>query len=540
MAINRAIAGLLIIAPVALVSVSSRSAAQSMGIVSGRDLPDWLETWSPLFPQGDLQRKLPSASVAMPLLLLPVAKVGLFWNGGNPAALPLEANDQWSEIAAARSAVDGAYRRPLDPARSTTTQFNAMGWQTVPRGAVMGKAIFDRNTTNPSSVSEVNEPYGSSPFVVTDTSTAALLQTRASLEGAGGWRVGDWGLGLSLGYDTRNTATESSPFSRRNRAVTSAGTMGAVRTFNDDRFQIGLRGTWSTGRESVSLLELAQEGFLYLLEGYREIRGQDFQLSYQRMMTEEMRSAGLSVGGTAAAIRWVAFADGAHFRQRLTSQQADNPPTDLWATTGGSSGAAAQIPLFSNRVMLTMNGRVAFLNGHAAQVLPSRTGFDAHERVGDIHGEFRLAPTSNGWTGVASVSLQVEHRERNDSIANAITIVDGTTPGVAVEVGRLFAERVLILGGYAIAGYVGSGTIPSASSRGPLYRRVFAPELDIETTAARTQAMSLAARWQPRTATALWLAARYERLSGNSDLATLAPDGSREATMFWLGVTLTQ
>jgi hypothetical protein len=521
-----------------LAASNESASSQSLGIVPGRDLPDWLETWSPLYRQGDFPRHLPSASVATPSLLLPVAKVGLFWDTRNPAALPWEVDDQRSDIAVAHASQEGPYRRPLDPAASSVTQFYGMGWQRVPtQGAVVGRATFDRNVQDPGSVSDVNEPYGSTPFVMTDTSTSALRQTRARLEGAGGWGVGQWGFGVALGYDTRNTATVASPFARRNRAVSSAGTVGIVRGFKDGKLKVGVRGTWSGGKETVNLFEFAQEGFLYLLEGYREVPGQDFIVTFQRQMTEETRSVGASVGGKTGTVKWVVFGDAAHFRQRLTSLQQDNPATDLWATTGGSGGLAFQFPLLRKRATLTFNGRVASLTGHAEQVLPPRTGFDAHERVLDLHTEFRLAPT-NDWTAAVNGSLLAEHRERNDSIAKASTIVDGITPAIAVEIGRVIVQRLMIIGGYAIAGYTASGTIPSASSRGALYKRVFAPELEMATSDSRSQAASFAVRWQPHNANAVWIAGRYERLDSQAQTATFAPIGGRNAKSIWLGVTL--
>jgi hypothetical protein len=536
MAINRAtVVGLLFFV---LMGSSERASSQSIGIVRGRDFPDWLETWSPLYPQGDLPRHLPSASTATLSLLLPVAKVGLFWNGGNPGALPWELDDRRSDIAATRASQDGALRRPLDPPGSALTQFYGMGWQRVPTlGAVVGRATFDRNVQDPGSVSEVNEPYGSTPFVLTDTSTSALRQTRARVEGAGGWAVGQWGFGLALGYDTRSTTTVASSFARRNRAVIPAGTLGVVRAFKEGRVQVGVRGTWRGGEETVNLFEFAQEGFLYLLEGYREVAGRDVARSFQQRITYEMRSGGMGVGGRAGTVNWVAFADGSHFRQRLTVQQQDDPATDLWATTGGSGGAAAQLPLFRKRAILTFNGRFATLTGHAEQVSPPTSGFDAHERVFDMRAEMRLLPSS-GWTGVVSGSFLVEHRERNDSIAKANTIVDGLTPAIALEVGRILGQRFLISGGYAIAAYTASGTIPSAASRGALYKRVFAPELALATSGARSQALTIAARWQPQSTAGLWVAGRYERLNSDGRDASLATGATREAKSVWLGVTL--
>jgi hypothetical protein len=523
-----------------LAGTTETASSQSLGIVPGRDFPDWLESWSPLYSQGDLPRRLASASTATPALLLPVAKVGLFWSSGNPAALPWDVDDQRSDIAVVRATQDGAFRRPLDPPASSLTQFYGMGWQPVPtHGAVVGRALFDRNVQDPGSVSDVNEPYASTPFVMTDTSTAAMRQTRAHLEGAGGWRVGQWGFGLALGYDTRNTTTVSSPFARRNRAVTPAGTVGIVRALNDGRLQVGVRGSWRGGEQVVNLFEFAQEGYVYLLEGYREVPGGDIARSFYRRMTEEMRSGGASVGGKARNVTWVAFADGAHFRQRLTSvQQQDDPPTDLWATTGGSGGAAIQLPLFRKRAMLTVNGRFATLTGHAEQVLPPRAGFNAHERVVDIHSELRLSPIAD-WAAVASASFLSEHRERNDSIAKLSTIVDGVTPAVSVEVGRRLVRDFTIIGGYAIARYSASGTIPSAALRGAVYRRVFAPELAIATSGATSQALTVAAHWQPRSATGVWVAGRYERLNSDALDPSVAAGATRNAKAVWLGVTLT-
>src|ERR1019366_6815630 len=193
----------------------STASGQSLGVSPGQDVPSWLQTWSPLTIQGDLPRTLPSASVAMPSLLMPAPKVGLFWSAANPAAIPWDVNDSLVDMTAAHSAQSGTYRRPLDPQGAQLSQLSGTGWQPVgTRGALVGRVIFDRNTNNGGTRSDVNDPYGSTPFVLTDTSTSAVRQSRARLEGAGGWRLGNWGIGTALGYDTQNSATVGAPFAR--------------------------------------------------------------------------------------------------------------------------------------------------------------------------------------------------------------------------------------------------------------------------------------------------------------------------------------
>jgi hypothetical protein len=517
---------------------AATAGAQSLGLVAGRDYPEWLEAWSPLSPQGDLPRHLPSASPATPLLLLPEPRVGLFWSAGNPAGLAWDVTDSRGDAAAIYASQDGALKRPLDPASSSLTQFTGMGWQPLPaRGAGIGRVTFSQDIRDPSSMSDVNEPYPSSPFVITDTTSSALRRTRARLEAAGGWRVGGWGFGVAAGHEALNTTTVAAPLARRNRSVNSAATIGISRSFAGGQAQIGAHAELGGGQETVALMEFAEEGAVAQLEGYREVPVFGFQVVYGRRVTTEKRTVGLNAAGNLARGKWVLFADGTHYRERPTSQQQDNPATDLWATTGGSGGAAIQFPLGGERALLTATGKFTKLSGDAEQVLPSLGGFHADERSIDATAELRMRPTRD-WTGVLSVSLLAEHRERNDSIAKATTSVDGMTPRVQVEVGRFISQRFLISGGYAIANYTANATIPSLSTRGPVYRQLIAPEVDIETTGSRAQSFSVVARYDAGHGPAVWIAGRGERLSSNAPAGTLVPFGDRTGKTIWLGVTL--
>jgi hypothetical protein len=517
----------------------SGAAAQSLGAVPGRDLPEWLTRWSPLNDVGSLPRQLPSPSPVMLRLLYPAEKIGPFWSGGNPGALAFDVEDSRNELSVARAGASGEYRRPLDPAASSVTRFSGMGWQPLgSRGAVAGGALFDHTIRDPSSMSDLNEPYSSSPLVATDTSVSALRTSRARLEGAGGWRLGGWGVGVALGYDTRTTATVAAPFVRRNRAVLPAATIGLVRNFRDGRFQAGLRAGWQGGEETLILATVGQTGQVFQLEGYRDVPGLHIGASpYFRRTSRETIVAGATMGGTVARGHWAAYADGTRLDERQTNQLSDNPPDDKWATTAAIFGGAMQFPFAQERAVLTVEARNSTVNGDAT-LIPNITGLTAAERETNASAELRLKTLSNTATALVRASILSEHRLRNDSVADVGTIIDGTTPAIALELGRKLSSRVMLVGGYAVARYAGTGTIPSAASRGPLFRKVFAPELDIATSVLIAQAVSSALRWNVGPETAIWVAGRFERLDSQSADRPFAPRGERVGGSISLGVVM--
>ncbi len=258
----------------------------------------------------------------MPHLLLPVPGTGLFWTGGNPGALPWDVTDRRGDLSASVAGEDGDYRRPLDPASSTVARFGGMAWQPIaPRAAVIGRVLFDRTEHDPSSTNVMNDPYASSPFVITDTTRSPMRQTHARLEGAGGWRLGSWGLGLSAGHDARTTSSVAAPLSRANRAVFSGGTLGVVRDLNEGRWQVGVHGRWQVGEETVSIRESAADGAVHQLEGYQEVPLQSIQSFFYRRISRDVRSAGASVGGRVGPARWTVHAEGVRLRDRTLGDE---------------------------------------------------------------------------------------------------------------------------------------------------------------------------------------------------------------------------
>ena len=536
-------------APVALwalaaVVAARAGAAQSLGLAQGRDLPAWMQEWSPVDSHADLPRLLPSASDALPLLLLPTPRVGLFWLGGNPGALPAEVGPEYSNFMGARSGQSGDYHRPLDPGGADLTQVSALSWQPIGRrGAAIGRIVVDQELQDPGTYADQAQPYTSNPFAVTDTAQSPMRRIRLRMEGAAGARVGAWGLGGALGYESRNDYTRHAAFIRFDRQVTPAATLGITRSFGDSGLVLGIHGRWSGGAETVDMNRLTEPGRLYQLEGYADVPAQDVNNYYRRLESNEV-SGGGGASGTLAGARWVVFGEAAHYREGLWSQQyTDNPAEDHWETHAWSVGAAVQRALGS-QWLVTLQGRYRSLTGNGDLVADSgAVVFRAREHALSGSAEIRLLPTEDGWTGVAVFSVVSDRRQRTDSMAGIGTDLKAFTPGVAVEVGKTVLKRLFISAGAAYATYFPNGTIPEPLARGTAYQTMIAPEIEVEATEASVYALSLSLRWQVRDGMAVWASTRTESLAPTTYGLQLAsgfrPDGSRTATSVVFGVALT-
>jgi len=523
----------------AAVAVARVGAAQSLGLAQGRDLPAWMTDWSPVDSHADLPRLLPSASDALPLLLLPTPKVGLFWLAGNPGALPAEVGPEYSNFMGAGSSQSGDYRRPLDPGGDALTQVSAVSWKPIGRrAAAIGRIVVDQELQDPGTYADQEQPYTSNPFVVTDTAQSPMRRIRLRMEGAAGATVGAWGVGAALGYETRNSYTRHAAFIRFDRAVTPAATLGITRSFGDSGLVVGAHGRWSGGAETVSMNRLTENGRVYQLAGYEDVPALDVPQYYRRMESNET-SGGGGASGKLAGARWVVFGEAAQYRERLTGSFAG---TDHWETHAWSVGAAAQRAL-GRQWLVTVQGRYTALTGNGDLYADSgAVVFRAREHALTGSAEIRLLPTREGWTGLAVLSLVSDRREQRDSVADIWTDLSTVTPGIAVEAGKTVLKRLFVSVGAAYAMYSPSGTIPEPLARGAAYQEMIAPEIELEATEASVYALSLSLRWQVRDGMAVWVSTRTESLAPTTYGLQLAsgfrPDGSRTASSVVVGVTL--
>jgi hypothetical protein len=537
-----------VVAICALAAVAGAEAgqAQSLGLATGRDLPTWMANWSPLVPRADLPHLLPSASPAQPLLLVPATKVGLFWLAGNPGAFPGEVGEEYTNFMVTRTAQDGDYRRPLDPGGADLTQFSAMSWRPVgTRAAAIGRVIVDQETQSPGAYADVTEPYSSSPFVVTDTTTGTMRRVRARFEGAAGARVGRWGLGTALGYETRNNYTLRAKFARFDTRVLPAATLGVTHSFGDSALVLGVHGRAARVAETVMLLPYGVPGGrVYQLEGYADVVARDVSSFWRRMEGDEA-SAGAGASGRLAGARWVVFGDVARYRAGYWSTMyGDNPAKDRWEARTWSVGAAAQRALAGGRWLVTLQGQYTSLEGDGDLARDS-AGTIIRERNHSLSAsaEVRLLPVGSPWTGVALVSVVNERRERRDSVAGIWTNLETLTPGIAIEAGRTILKRLFVSAGFAYAQYMPRGEIPEPFARGKVYTTLIAPEVEVYATEAAVTSLSLSLRWQVRDGMALWATARSESLAptenGLTRIAGLRPGGNRTAQYVAFGVALT-
>lgn len=122
-------------------------------------------------------------------------RVGLFWNGGNPAALPFEVTEKRSLFGASRGGASGEYRRPFDPGSESRSRAEASGRQPLgSRGAGVASALLEDASFQEGVFSNVLRSYTSSPHVVADTSGTDLdqLGARAAATGLEGTLGGRW------------------------------------------------------------------------------------------------------------------------------------------------------------------------------------------------------------------------------------------------------------------------------------------------------------------------------------------------------------
>ncbi|UCG88084.1 MAG: hypothetical protein JSW71_05945, partial [Gemmatimonadota bacterium] len=236
------------------------------------DEPSWMWRWSPIAPLADLRRTLPGRDLPVTSLLSRSApRVGLFWTAGVPGALPAEASDQRAEFRYVHSDRSGAFRRPLDPGVETHNAGAALAWGSLGgRGAGIGRVTVDRGTLDANAYADILEPYGSDPYSIADTIGDAVGRTAVRLEGAGGWRVGAFGLGLAAGYHQQETRTIASAVPRLYRNANPGLTAGVTVDLLASALQLALVGRWQQEVDQVSMYSVAAPSRVYPFSGYED------------------------------------------------------------------------------------------------------------------------------------------------------------------------------------------------------------------------------------------------------------------------------
>lgn len=515
--------------------------AQSLGLSPDRQLPSWLTRWSVLAPRADLPRWMPSASTVVPLSLLARTPIGLFWTAGNPAGLTGSVDSARTDIMAAVARTRGDFRRPLEPSGTNLTRVSAISWRPFDhRLTMLGSVVLDQERLDQGSQSDETEPYPTSPFVTTDTSTSPIRRIRARLEGVAGWALGDWALGIAAGYDSRENQTIAGGLVRRIRQTMPGVALGATRRVAG--IKAGITARYRDRSETILLTERAAEGVVMQLEGYQDVAPLGVNLAHYRRIEEGVASASLGLEGRLGTGRWVLFGEAARLRERRTRQQQDDPAFDRWNAASWTAGGAYQRFLGSGgRWVFTLDARYTSLTGDGDLATDSAgTVFIATERAFDGLAELRLLPVTGGWTGLIALSIGYERRVRNDSVAVIGSDVKTFDPGVSLEIGRALSSAVTLIGTGALLSRASNSAIPAPLLRGQVYQRLIAPELGLYTRDVTASSAGAALRWDVSTHTGLWLSVRTESVKprGFPTPTAFGPTGSRTASSVILGVVM--
>ncbi len=503
-----------------------------------RELPAWMTRWSPLAETGAITRALPTAGIVTPMTILPAPRVGLLWSAGNPAGLAWDIGDPRLDFAATRGNESGALRRPLDGSGISETRVRGSGWRSLgSRGRGIGGARFGQTLFDPGTTSNVNAPYATPQFVVMDSSSSATERTQVQLDGAGGWSLGDWGLGVALGYDTRSTQTVNAGFVRSNRAVLPTGSLGIARRISES-LSIGVHSTWHAGNETINLSAVGAAGQVFVWRGYQSVPGATvFDQPFYRRISRDAVQHNASLAGAVANVQWTATAGSVRREDRFTAQRANNPTSDLWNSDGYNAGVSLLRPFQDDRLLLAIDGRFARLNGQATFFNDSVHGLTTEEQQVALNSELRWRSAVDGWIAVAQADVVLADRRVDDAVAARRSQTQGLTNRLALDVERAMGRGWSIAGGAAYTRYSGTGTIPDPAFMGAFYQRVFAPELDIATSPSSATAFSLGARWRARDGSLFWAQARSESLSLRQRL-DYVPDGARRGSSILVGVVL--
>ncbi|WP_461414198.1 DUF6850 family outer membrane beta-barrel protein [Gemmatimonas sp.] len=519
--------------------MASNASAQPATESEGRDVPTWVNRWSPLGEIGSLTRRLPTSGTVTPVVMLPTPRIGMSWTGGNPAALAWDIDSSFAMMRAGVGGEDGALRRPLDAATVQESRADGGGWRRLgTRGAAVGFAAFNRTQADPSSIANISTPYASPRFVLTDTTATARRRTQARLHGAAGWHVGAWGVGVGLGYDTRTMPSEDAPFVRSVRAVLPAGTLGLARQLGA-RWRLGLHSTWQVGEETTNLTALGASGRVFPLQGYRNVGPQTVQdVPYFQRISRDGRRDALSASGRVAGWDVVAVAGAQRRNDKVATQRANDPPSDRWRSAGNDAGLSARKALAGGKAWLTVDANHKALRGLGTAFGAERPGWESAERRSEASADVRWRMADNRLHVVVGTRAVYETFELQDDIASLRSETTGLTNELGVDGRYAVSPRFDVFGGVAHTRYSGTGTIPDARFYGALYRRVFAPELDIATTGMSATALNAGVRFTTSRGIGVWLAARTEHLQGTQSGRDFFPRGNRSGRSALLGVDM--
>ncbi len=538
---------LLAVLPAA--GVAQARAASGPGLVHGF-LGEGDAPWSALAPLADLPRAFP-ARIRWPLGLLTgdAPRQGLFWNGANPGGLPFEVDETRSLFGVGTEDVSGDYHRPFDPGRESRTRAAATGWRPLGSvGAGIATATVESGSYRDDVHSEGVRPYSSNPYVVADTFGSDLDQFSTRLEAAGGWRLGEWGVGVAAGFQGQETRTVASPVPRRMRSAGPGVGGGVVRQFAEGRLRLGVFGRWQSLNETMQVYTVAAPTQIYQIAGYFDPRPASVTSRYFRNSEREAWTLGGGASGSVGETAWTVWGHRAQADERYFNEQSNDPRSDLWRASSTTLGAAASHRM-SGGAQLSATLTWTDLEGEAeppppvdpdADPIEDPVTFRVDERTVSAVVDLRIPFGGDLWNLATALTFDSEVRVRRDQIIRVESNLDTRALGISAEVVRALGRTLAVSAGAALVGYDPVGGVPNPAAMGPEYRRWIGPELTVLGSPASTRALVLGGRWDDGSGRRVWLRLTTTSMGPGTSSATLPQtvDGRRSAWTVAGGVVL--
>jgi hypothetical protein len=518
----------------------------------------WMQAWSPLRSTLDISRGLLRAPLGLALLTAPAPRAGAFVLAGAPGALARDLSaaqaprnavsgdsTRFGEVQVRVAGEEGTYRRPLDMADARATQVSGGGYAPVgARGVVMGKFTLDREQHDQSSLTQRVAVYGSSPFVVTDSVTPPMQRTRARLEGALGLRLGEFGVGVSAGLESREHFSVDFPLRRSGRQAVPALSAGIERTVPWLHARVGTYYRWSEPVETNSLNPTPLATNVYPVQGYDEPVGRLVVAGNQLFVRNEARAS--VIGGTAELSLFGArlvfvHEQGDRREDQFFNISAPSRLTDRWRATGQDSRLQAQRPIGA-RGLITVVGSRQVVTGTATRQDLTGIVFDGRDTRNAVEADVRWRLGSR-WQAAAMAGATQHSYARVDYVVSLRTRIEATTPFAGGEIARSFGHGAAgrarpngVAVGSSWTAVSPGGTLPSVSNQGVSYRRLIAPMLAYDAADSRAVAAWATVRVQ-RGTTPYWLSVRMEQTQAQTPVTSrLQPSGDRTLWSVSLGL----
>jgi len=300
----------------------------------------------PLRPVADNPTSVLPAPPFPDLLLEAPPAVGLFRSAWLPAGLARDVTAGAGSMRLGVGGASGEYRRPFDPNDVRTIAFRAAGWQPVGTGAAWGRVVAEDVRLGSAGHASYSHPYGSSPLVLADTTNPEAKRVRYTLEGAMGWTLGAWLVGLSGGLEVLDVGTRETQFIRTDRFSAPAVELNVGR----DLFAgitLLLHGRWMGGSETVFLRPEPKPSRAYRFSGFEDPLPLDIVPpgAYFRRVQRDGYAGGAALAGRLYGQPWM-LSVGRTYRKDIHFEEVrQDPPTDDWVADGWTITAAHQRPL---------------------------------------------------------------------------------------------------------------------------------------------------------------------------------------------------